>query len=98
MCYNYRVRGINMAKTATINSRIDPVLKAKAEKIFLQLGLSTSEALTIFYTFVSMHNGLPFDVRIPNKATKESIKELESNNGARYNSFAEIMSEIDEDN
>ena len=43
LCYNYP-----MTKTATINSRIAPKLKKEAEAIFAQLGLSTSEAITLF--------------------------------------------------
>ncbi len=84
-----------MSKTATINSRIEPDLKAEAEAIFSQLGLSTSEALTLFYKQVSLHHGLPFEVRLPNEATAKAIDELESGNGVRYDRFDALLDDLD---
>ena len=70
-----------MNKTATINSRISPVLKTEVEKIFQKIGLSPSQAITLFYSQVSLKKGLPFSVKIPNKETIEAIEELESGGG-----------------
>ena len=54
-----------MAKTAVINARIDPVVKERAEGILSELGISASGAITIFYTQVVLHGGLPFAVALP---------------------------------
>ena len=40
-------------------------------------GLSPAQAIRIFYTQISMHHGLPFEVKIPNVTTREAIEELE---------------------
>ncbi len=37
-----------MAKTEMIRARITPELKTEAEAIFKKLGLSTTEAITLF--------------------------------------------------
>jgi DNA-damage-inducible protein J len=37
-----------MAKTAVISARIDSELKRNAEQIFRELGLTTSQAITLF--------------------------------------------------
>lgn len=66
-----------MTKTATINARITPELKAKSEKILKRLGLSTTEAITIFFTQIKEHKGLPFEVRIPNKTTLKTFKKTD---------------------
>ena len=58
-----------MSKTATIRARIQPELKDKAEYVFRRLGLSTTQAITLFYKQVELRGGLPFDVVIPNKTT-----------------------------
>ena len=61
-----------MAKTEMIRARVEPELKSQAEEVFSELGLSATEAITLFYTQVTLHQGLPFAVRIPNAETIES--------------------------
>ena len=72
-----------MVKTSTIRARISPELKDSAEAIFDSLGLNASQAITIFYRQVELHNGLPFEVSLPtpNAVTRRSIAETESGDG-----------------
>jgi DNA-damage-inducible protein J len=58
-----------MLKNAKVRARMEPGLKKKVESLFHRLGLSTTEAITIFYRQVDSRNGLPFEVIIPNKTT-----------------------------
>lgn len=72
-------------KTAAVHSRIQPEIKEKAEGILQRLGLSPTEAIRMFYTQITLRNGLPFDVAIPNE---ETIKALEdSRNGHNLERF-----------
>ncbi len=72
-------------KTAAIHSRIQPEIKEQAEGILQRLGLSPTEAIRMFYTQITLRNGLPFDVSIPNA---ETIKALEdSRNGSNLDRF-----------
>ena len=66
-----------MAKTQTISARIDPELKAHAEGIFNSLGLTTSQAITLFYRQVELSAGLPFPVKlpVPNEETLRAIQD-----------------------
>ncbi|MEK6589136.1 MAG: type II toxin-antitoxin system RelB/DinJ family antitoxin [Nitrospinota bacterium] len=66
-----------MAKTAMVRARITPDLKSESEKILKKLGLTSTEAITMFYTQIKLHKGLPFDVRIPNKTTLETFKKTD---------------------
>ena len=52
-----------------------PRLKDSAESVFERIGLSSSDAIRLFFTQVVLHKGLPFDVSIPNKNTVETLKE-----------------------
>jgi len=54
-----------MRKIATINTRIEPDLKCQAEAILSGVGLSTTEAIRIFYTQICLNKGLPFEVKLP---------------------------------
>ena len=58
-----------MAKTAMVRARVEPKLKDEAEQILHNLGLSTTQAITLFYRQVELHEGLPFEVVIPNETT-----------------------------
>ena len=71
-----------MSKTATINMRIDPQVKEKTEILFRELGLSTTEAISIFLHQSLIQGGLPFEVKNYKKANyfaelHQSIEELE---------------------
>ena len=66
-----------MAKTAMITTRVEPDLKADAEKVLSKLGISTTEAINLFLSQVRLRKGLPFDVKIPNKTTLKAMKDAE---------------------
>ncbi len=62
-----------MAKTDMIRARVEPKLKRGAEAVFKTLGLSPTEAITLFYKQVTLRRGLPFAVKIPNLETREAM-------------------------
>jgi DNA-damage-inducible protein J len=64
-----------MNKTATVTVRMDPQVKQKAEVVLKKLGLTTSQAVNLFFTQVSLHQGLPFDLHVPSEATAKAIKD-----------------------
>ena len=39
-----------MANTEMIRARVEPELNSQAEAVFAELGLSATEAITLFYT------------------------------------------------
>ena len=63
-----------ISKTVTVFVRIEPELKTKAEHIFTELGLTVTEAMTLFYKQVQFRNGLPFAVEIPNAETRQTFE------------------------
>ena len=67
-----------MNKTATVRARIEPDLKERAEHIFRQLGLTTTQAITMFYKQVELKNGLPFNVTVPNKTTRQTFEKTDA--------------------
>ncbi len=64
-----------MAKTETLRTRMEPELKAEGEAVLAALGLSTTEAVTMFFRQIVMQRGLPFEVKIPNDETLAAFKE-----------------------
>jgi len=66
-----------MSKTAMVRARIEPDLKEEVENLFHELGLSTTDAINIFYKQVKLRHGFPFKVAIPNKLTEKLLKETD---------------------
>lgn len=62
-----------MGKTSTVRARIEPDLKERVEEVFARLGISPTQAITIFYRQIEMRNGLPFDLGIPTDVTKKTF-------------------------
>ena len=85
-----------MAKTEMIRARVEPELKREAENLFSALGLSTTEAITLFYRQVTLHQGLPFQVRIPNAETAEALEQARDRWGlTEYSSLDELKASVD---
>lgn len=79
-------------KTAAIHSRIDPGTKEKAETILHRLGVSPTEAIRMFYTQITLRNGLPFPVEIPNEETERALKDSRTGrNLERFESVDDLL-------
>jgi DNA-damage-inducible protein J len=64
-----------MAKTETIRARVEPGLKQAAETVLKELGLTPTEAITLFYKQVTLKHGLPFAVELPNAETRAAMQD-----------------------
>jgi DNA-damage-inducible protein J len=79
-----------MRKTQTVRARVAPDLKRDAEAVLKKIGLTSSEAITLFLTQVKLSQGLPFPVRIPNKQTRQAIRDArEGKNAEEFESVAD---------
>jgi len=84
-----------VAKTAMITTRVDPDLKADAEKVLSKLGITTTEAINLFLSQVRLRRGLPFDVKIPNKTTLKAMKDAEEGqNLSSYDSLDKFFEKM----
>lgn len=80
-----------MAKSAMIRARVEPDLKHEAETVFDTLGLTPTQAITLFYKQVSLQDGLPFEVKVPNRATRAAMRDAEKGrNLKRWKSLAAL--------
>jgi len=85
-----------MAKTAVIQARIDPEVKNNAQKILSKLNITMSEAISIFLTQVSLNRGIPFELKIPNDLTSDTL--MKSDKGEelhKVSSAEELFQELD---
>ena len=54
-----------MANTSVVCARIDNDLKDRAENILSKLGITPTGAVQMLYSQIVLHNGIPFELRIP---------------------------------
>ncbi|MDR1939573.1 MAG: type II toxin-antitoxin system RelB/DinJ family antitoxin [Clostridiales bacterium] len=92
----------NAKKLDTI--KVNSKLKAEAEEILKQMGLTSAQAVNVFFAKVINTNNLPFDIR--NKETKKNndyfaamLKEAENAeaNGAEWFEGFALLDEFDKE-
>jgi DNA-damage-inducible protein J len=82
-------------KTGQIRARVDPALKARADAILADLGLNASDAIRLFYKQVELCEGLPFEVRVPNAATRKAIRDARAGKNLKhYAGTAEMFKDM----
>jgi DNA-damage-inducible protein J len=81
-------------KTASVHARIRPTLKMEAEAVLEKLGISTSEAIAIFFSQIALQKGLPFDVRIPNNTTRKAMREAGTGRSRKFSTVAALMDDL----
>ena len=77
-------------KTAIINARIKPDLKSDVEGILSQLGMTTTQAITMFFEQVRINQGIPFDLKLPNDESIQAMTDARSNTDITSTSIDEL--------
>jgi DNA-damage-inducible protein J len=87
-------KGGEMAKTAMTHARLTPEIKEKAEAILKELGISISAAYEMLYRQIIAHQGIPFDLRLPNKDTIRAMQDARHGKGERYDSVEKMFEDL----
>lgn len=67
-----------MAANALVRARIDEALKNQAADVLAGMGLTISDLVRITLTKVAREKALPFDMRVPNELTAQTIENSEA--------------------
>jgi DNA-damage-inducible protein J len=68
-------------KDVVVRARVSSELKDDVDSVLSHLGLTMSEAISIYLAQVRLIQGIPFDVKIPNKETAKAIREARAKKG-----------------
>ena len=79
---------IAKTKTANVNVRLYPDVKAEVENIFAYHGLTLPEAITVFINHACYVGGFPFDLRGARWQDPESLAALEESKQMETNPSA----------
>lgn len=66
-----------MAATAFVRARIDETLKNEAAEVLAGMGLTVSDVVRIALTKIAKEKALPFEMRVPNALTAETMAKSE---------------------
>ena len=77
-----------------VRARIDTGTKERAADALEAMGLSISDAIRLLMLRVADEKRLPFEVKIPNAATRKAIAELEAGKGKRFKSVKGLMDDL----
>jgi len=81
-----------MILDTTVRARVDSNLKQEVEEILKEIGLSTSQAITLFLKRIKYEKGIPFELKVPNATTIQAMEEAKHNMGETI-SFEEFVEE-----
>lgn len=79
-----------MNKTAVVRARIQPELKEDVEAILAPLGLTVSDAISLFLHQIKLRQGLPFVLSLPepNAVTRRTFENTDA--GCEVNTYPDL--------
>ena len=87
-----------MANVGTyVRARIDSETKMRAADALEAMGLSVSDAIRLLMLRIADEKRMPFEIRVPNKATRDAIRELEEGNGKKFSDIDSLMDDLNAD-
>ena len=82
-------------KTVSIHARINPEVKMNVENILDDLGLTTTEAIKLYFNQIILTNGIPFELKLPNLETQKAIeKSKDEKNLKTFKNTQELFEEL----
>jgi DNA-damage-inducible protein J len=96
---NTRLQDRTALRTADtyVRARIDTRTKKRAADALAAMGLSISDAIRLLMLRVADERHLPFEVKVPNVATRRAIAELEAGKGKRFTSVKALITDLNAD-
>lgn len=80
-----------------VRARIDSETKMRAADALEAMGLSVSDAIRLLMLRIADEKRMPFEVRVPNKATRDAIRELEEGKGKKFSRIDALMDDLNAD-
>jgi DNA-damage-inducible protein J len=92
-----RQKKVVVRTRSVVQVRVDDRLKKAAAKVLQKMGLSLSDAVRVLLVRVAAEKGMPFDVRVPNAETIESIEAGRRNEVFRAKNVRSMMESLNAD-
>lgn len=83
-----------MRADTTVKARIPTEMKDRAMATLDRIGLSVSDVIRLTLMRVAEEGRLPFDVAVPNSATRKAMAELDAGKGKRSKDAAALFKDL----
>lgn len=83
-----------MAATEMVHVRVDKRVKARASKALAAMGLSVSDAVRVLLTRVAAEQALPLEMRVPNAATAEAMREARNGQLPASEGVSQLLADL----
>ena len=77
-----------------VTVRMNRELKEQGKNILWKLGMTHSQAITLFYTQIIHHGWLPFELKLPSDELINALRENNPNDDSVYTSAKEALDEL----
>ena len=85
-----------MSRTVTVRARMAPGLKSEVETLLEQLGVTTTDAINMFFSQIRLRKGIPFSIEMPNKITRQTFEATDRGEDLRaYKNLDEMFKALD---
>ena len=83
-----------MSADSIVRSRIDTATKQRAAAALAEMGLTISDAIRLLLVRVADEKRLPFEVKVPNTASRSARQSLADGKGKRSASAAALFKDL----
>lgn len=86
------------AQTTMVHVRVDKVLKEQAVAALAAMGLSTVDAIRLFFHRIVADQAFPFELKVPNAQTRAAIAEADEivrSHSARFAGADELVGALE---
>jgi DNA-damage-inducible protein J len=83
--------------SSVVHIRVDEEVKAKAAETLASMGLTVSDAVRILLTRIAAEKAIPFEIRVPNRATLAAMEAGDRGEVFRASTVAAMMAELNAD-
>ncbi len=83
-----------MKSDAVIRARIPADIKDRAIAVLDKMGLTPSDLIRLTFLRVAEEGRLPFAVEVPNQATTQALREMESGGGDTFATAEDLFKHL----
>jgi len=83
-----------MPATEMVHVRVNKRIKAEAAKTLSAMGLSVSDAVRVLLTRVAAEKALPFEVKVPNAATRSAMDEARRGGLRKFDRVSDLLADL----
>ncbi|WP_375650193.1 type II toxin-antitoxin system RelB/DinJ family antitoxin [Bartonella sp. OT172YNZD] len=83
-----------MKADSIVRARIPTEMKKQAMITLERMGLSASDLIRMTFLRVAEEGRLPFDIKVPNNATRKAIKELDEGKGETFKNADALFKDL----